>query len=181
MQNQKLVQKIYIGWAGERRRKREDSVESDQPLICKKSPKPHGAASSTFQKQQKQHPILVRGGCVGFWHLSWAPSSLKSLLKATFSGRREVQDGGHIDILKDMSLSKFRELGDWQGGLVCCDRFMGSQRVRHDWVTELNWRLIYVLYSRNQHNIVNQLSSIKNNFVSLEKLHVGGLPWQSTG
>ena len=26
-----------------------------------------------------------------------------------------------------------------QGGLACCMRFMGSQRVRHDWVTELNW------------------------------------------
>ena len=28
--------------------------------------------------------------------------------------------------------------GDGQGGLVCCD-FMGSQRVGHDWATELNW------------------------------------------
>ena len=26
---------------------------------------------------------------------------------------------------------------DGQGGLACC--FMGLQRVRHDWVTELNW------------------------------------------
>ena len=28
--------------------------------------------------------------------------------------------------------------GDGQGGLVCC-RFMGLQRVGHDWATELNW------------------------------------------
>ena len=27
-------------------------------------------------------------------------------------------------------------VGNWQGGLVCC---RGSQRVGHDWVTELNW------------------------------------------
>ena len=28
--------------------------------------------------------------------------------------------------------------GDGQGGLACCDS-MGSQRVGHDWATELNW------------------------------------------
>ena len=30
------------------------------------------------------------------------------------------------------------EAGDGQRGLACC-QFMGSQRVGHDWVTELNW------------------------------------------
>ena len=29
-------------------------------------------------------------------------------------------------------------VGDGQGGLACCDLW-GSQRVGHDWVTELNW------------------------------------------
>ena len=29
-------------------------------------------------------------------------------------------------------------VGDGQGILACC-KSMGSQRVRHDWVTELNW------------------------------------------
>ena len=29
--------------------------------------------------------------------------------------------------------------GDGQGGLVCSVRFMGSQRVGHNWATELNW------------------------------------------
>ena len=29
-------------------------------------------------------------------------------------------------------------VGDGQGGLACCDSW-GSQRVRHDWATELNW------------------------------------------
>ena len=33
-------------------------------------------------------------------------------------------------------------IGDGQGSLACCSQSMGSQRVRHDWVTELNW-LIY--------------------------------------
>ena len=30
-------------------------------------------------------------------------------------------------------------VGDGQGGLACYVRFMGSQRVEHDWATELNW------------------------------------------
>ena len=38
----------------------------------------------------------------------------------------------------DMSLSKLWELvGDGQGSLVCCSAW--GHRVRHDWVTELNW------------------------------------------
>ena len=31
-------------------------------------------------------------------------------------------------------------VGDGQGGLVCCSP-LGSQRVGHDWATELNWAL----------------------------------------
>ena len=35
-------------------------------------------------------------------------------------------------------------VGDGQGGVVCCDSWghKQSQRVRHDWVTELNWNII---------------------------------------
>jgi len=33
-------------------------------------------------------------------------------------------------------------VGDGQGGLACCDSW-GPQRVRHDWVTELNWSLTF--------------------------------------
>jgi len=42
-----------------------------------------------------------------------------------------------ITDLMDMSLSKLRELVmDGKPGML---RFMGSQRVGHNWVTELNW------------------------------------------
>ena len=37
----------------------------------------------------------------------------------------------------DMDLGEVRELV-MEGGLVCCSS-MGSQRVGHDWATELNW------------------------------------------
>ena len=30
-------------------------------------------------------------------------------------------------------------VGDGQGGLACCGSLLGSQRVRHDWETDLNW------------------------------------------
>ena len=36
-------------------------------------------------------------------------------------------------------------VGDGQGGLACCVRFMGSQRVGHDWATELNWIWSYTI------------------------------------
>ena len=32
-----------------------------------------------------------------------------------------------------------------QGSLVCCHRSMRSQRVRHDWATELYWKIIKCL------------------------------------
>ena len=35
-------------------------------------------------------------------------------------------------------------VGDGQGGLACCVWFMGSQRVGHDWATELNWTEVTV-------------------------------------
>ena len=34
-------------------------------------------------------------------------------------------------------------VGDGQGGLTCCVQSMGSQRVRHNWATELNWTGVY--------------------------------------
>ena len=41
------------------------------------------------------------------------------------------------------------EIGDGQGGLPCCSSW-GSQRVRHNWVTELNWMM-------DEHLIIYQL------------------------
>ena len=52
-----------------------------------------------------------------------------------------------ITDLMDMSLRKLQELVI-QGSLACCSPW--GHKVRHDWVTELNWiyvQLIYVYYS----------------------------------
>ena len=78
-----------------------------------------------------------------FGHLMWrADSSEKSLMLGKIEGRRRrgQQRMRWLDDITnsmDMSLSNS---GSWwwlgRPGMLC---FMGSQRVRHDWVTELNW------------------------------------------
>ena len=84
--------------------------------------------------------LMLKLKCQCFGHLMWRTDSFeKTLILGKIEGgrRRGRQRMRWLDGITDsmdMSLSKLQD-GDGQGSLAC----MGLQRVRHNWVTELNW------------------------------------------
>ena len=95
------------------------------------------------------------------WYWSWNSNTLatwceelthlKKLwcwerLKAEREGDSRGWDGWMISLTWWIWIEQAPRVSDGQGSLVGCMQSMGSQRVGHNWVTELNWTDIY----RNQ-------------------------------
>ena len=91
--------------------------------------------------------LMLRLKLQYFGHLVWRIDSLEKTLMLVGTGGRRRRgwqrmrwlDG--ITDLMDMSLCELRE-SEWPDVL----RFMGSQRVGHDWATELNWSIYICLW-----------------------------------
>ena len=80
--------------------------------------------------------------------LAWTDSLEKTLMLGKFEGRRKREQqrmrclDGITDSM-DMGLRNLQEL--WWTGKPGVLQFLGSQRVGHNWVTELNWCFLVVL------------------------------------
>ena len=95
-----------------------------------------------------------------FGHLMWITDSLeKTLMLGKIEGgrRRGWQRMRWLDGITDsmdMNLSKLQEW--WWIGRPGVLQSMGSQSVRHDWATELNWILEIIYYlTKYTENIIN--------------------------
>ena len=121
-----------------------------------------------------------------FGHLMWRTDSLeKTLMLGKIEGRRRERQrmrwlDGITDSM-DMSLSKLRQVGDGQGGLVCCDSWGHKESTRlSDW-TEL-MPIPVVMYGSDSWTINKAECQRMHAFeFNLELSGVGEDSWESVG
>ena len=84
------------------------------------------------------------------WPPHWRADSLEKTwcwerLRAGVEGDDRGWDGWMVHQLNWHGFGWTPGVGDGQGGLACCGSW--GHRVRHDWVTELNWTDFWLLFS----------------------------------
>ena len=102
-----------------------------------------------------------------FGHLMWRADSFENTLKLgkiEGGGRRGQQKMRWLDGITDsmnMNMSKLQELVmDREGGVL---QSTGSQRVGHDWATELNW----YNYRRQNQDLRGSILTIESRLITL--------------
>ena len=87
--------------------------------------------------------LMLKRQCQYFGHLMRRDDSLeKTLMLGGIRGRREGDDRGWEGRMASLTRWMWVWVNSgtwWWTGRPGVLRFMGSQRVGHDWVTELNW------------------------------------------
>ena len=110
----------------------------ESPLDCKEIQPVHPKGNQSWIFIGRTDAKAENSNTLATWYKElthWKKPWCWERLKAGGEGDNRGWDGYRLN---RHEFEQAPGVGDGQGGLACC-KSMGSQRVGHDWVTELNW------------------------------------------
>ena len=119
----------------------------ESPLDCKQIPPVHPKGDQSWMfiertNAEAETPILWPPDARSW--LIWKDPDAGKDWRQEEKGTTEDEMVGWHHQLNGHEFEHAPGVGNGQGGLAC-SKFMGSQRVRHNWVTELNWT-VYISF-----------------------------------